>query len=369
MRRVMAQTTSPKATRGNFFEDFQTGQVIQHPTPRTLTEGDAAAYVSLYGDRRPLHSARSFAQALGLAREPMHDLHTIHTVFGKSVGQISLNAVANLGYADGRFLGHVHAGDTLRSESEVLGKKELSNGKAGIVWVRTRGLDQREREVLRYCRWVMVEKRDPGTPTGAADKIVLPESVPASELRAPAELDARRASKDLAWALGAHAWGRWDDYAVGERIDHVDGMTVDESDHTLATRLYQNTARVHFNLHQMAGSRFGKRLVYGGHIISIAYGLAQNGLEGSLGVLALNAGSHVNPTFAGDTIYAWTEVLDKQPLAGRDDVGALRVRLCAAKNVDPSKEPFERRTKNEKGEEVADPRLVLELDVWLMMVR
>jgi 2-methylfumaryl-CoA hydratase len=357
-----------KATRGNFLEDFQPGQIIRHPTPRTVSDGDAAQYVALYGDRRPLHCARTVAKALGYERETIHDLLTFHMVFGKTVGQVSLNAVANLGYADGRFLRPVYAGDTLRAESEVLGVKEVSSGKAGIVWVRTRGLDQEEREVLRYCRWVMVEKREPGMPL---EKQVappkLPEVVPAGELTVPAGTDARRAAKELGWAFGGRAF--WEDYEVGERIDHVDGMTIDESDHTLATRLYQNTARVHFNLHQMAGSRFGKRLVYGGHVISIAYALAQNGLEGSLGVLALNAGAHTNPSFAGDTIYAWSEVLDKQPLAGRDDVGALRVRLCACKNHDPAKEPFARRAKNEKGEDAPDPRLVLELDVWLSVLR
>lgn len=357
-----------KATRGNFLEDFQPGQIIQHPTPRTITDGDAALYVALYGDRRPLHCARTYAQALGLARETVHDLLTFHMVFGKTVGQVSLNAVANLGYADGRFLRPVYTGDTLRAESEVLGVKEVSSGKAGIVWVRTRGLDQDSREVLRYCRWVMVEKRDPSTPLArqvAPPK--LPEVVAAVDLPVPALADARPAARELAWASGARAF--WDDYEVGERIDHIDGMTIDEADHTLATRLYQNTARVHFNLHQMAGSRFGKRLVYGGHIISIAYALAQNGLEGSLGVLALNAGAHTNPSFAGDTIYAWSEVLEKAAIAGRDDVGALRVRLCACKNHDPSKEAFARRVRNDKGEDAPDPRLVLELDVWLAVLR
>lgn len=353
-------------SRGNFFEDFTKGQILRHPTPRTITDGDVALYTALYGDRRPLHSARTFAQALGYRAEPIHDWLAFHVVFGKTVGQISLNAVANLGYADGRFLRPVHVGDTLRAESEVLGTKETSSGKTGIVWVRTRGLNQRDEEVIRYCRWVMVEKRDPSRPTGANDAPKLPASVPAEELRAPAELDARRFG-EVAWATGGALC--WEDLEPGRRVDHVDGMTVDEADHTLATRLYQNTARVHFNLHQMQGSRFGKRLVYGGHVISIAYALASNGLENALGVLALNGGTHANPTFAGDTIYAWSEVIERAPLAGREDVGATRVRLCAAKNHDPSREPFERRAKNDKGEEVTDPRLVLELDLWLLVAR
>jgi 2-methylfumaryl-CoA hydratase len=345
-----------KGTRGHFFEDFHPGQRIQHATPRTLGEGDASLYVALTGDRRPLSCSRTFATALGLPREPIHDLLVFHTVFGKTVGDVSLNAVANLGYADVRFLAPVFAGDTLAAETEVLGVKETSNGKAGVVWVRTRGVNQHGTEVLRFCRWVMVEKRDLASPAPLASVPELPSVVPASELRSPLSM---AGFAEVAWQTGARA--RFDAYQVGERIDHLDGMTLDEVDHTAATRLYQNTARVHFNLHQMASSRFGKRLVYGGHVISVAWALAMNGLEGSLGMLAWNGGVHANPTFAGDTLYAWTEIVDKAPLA--DGLGALRVRLCAAKNVDPAKEPFPRR--DDKG--TAHPSLVLELDLWVAM--
>lgn len=334
-----------KTQRGNFFEDFQQGQLLRHPTPRTLTEGDVALYVALTGDRRPMHCASTFAHTFGFRRETVHDLLTFHIVFGKSVGQISLNAVANLGYADVRFTRPVFVGDTLRAESTVLGKKEVSSGKAGVVWVATRGLNQHDQEVLRYVRWVMVEKRDPATPTGAADAPEIPREVSAAELHPPDGFAAT--GGDWTWATGGRFF--WEDYEVGEKIEHVDGMTIDETDHTSATRLYQNTAKVHFNAHQMAGSRFGKRLMYGGHVISVAYALAYNGLENVLGILAWNGGTHVSPTFAGDTLYATSEILDKQPLAGRSDVGALRVKLTASKNG-----PTEQ---------------VLELDMWLMCAR
>jgi len=353
-----------KSTRGHFFEDFQRGQVLRHPTPRTVGEGEAALYLALYGDRRALSSASTVAAALGYPARPLHDWLVFHLVFGKTVGQISLNAVANLGYAGGRWLRPVYAGDTLRAESEVLGVREVSSGKAGIVTVETRGLNQNDEVVLRYARWVMVEKREPGQPTGAADAPSLPKAVPAAELTPPAGLDAARFA-DIAWATGGRAL--FEDYEVGERIDHVDGMTIDEADHTAATRLYQNTARVHFNQHQMAASRFKRRLVYGGHVISVASALSVNGLENVLGVLALNGGTHANPTFAGDTIYAWTEIVDKAELDNH--LGALRVLLVAVKDVDPSREPVTRKVKNDKGEEVFDPRVVLELDLWLSLPR
>ena len=98
---------SDKIASGNFFEDFHLGQKIRHATPRTLTHGDAALYTALYGSRFALQSADSFAQTVGLPRAPLDDLLVFHTVFGKTVADISLNAVANLGYAEGHFLKHV----------------------------------------------------------------------------------------------------------------------------------------------------------------------------------------------------------------------------------------------------------------------
>src|SRR5262245_61902571 len=95
---------------------------------------------------------------------------------------------------------------------------------------------------------------------------------------------------------------RWGDYKVGDKIDHVDGQTIEEAEHQLATRLFQNTARVHFNQHIEAQGRFKRRIVYGGHVISIARALSFNGLTNAFHLAAINGGRHVAPSFAGDTI-------------------------------------------------------------------
>src|SRR5919199_3104040 len=131
-----------KTNPGRFFEDFRLGETIRHATPRTVTVGDAALYTALYGSRFAVQSSDAFAEAIGYPQSPLDDWLVFHVVFGKTVPDISLNAVANLGYADGRFLKPVYPGDTLRAESEVLGTREVSSGKAGIVWVRTRGINQ-----------------------------------------------------------------------------------------------------------------------------------------------------------------------------------------------------------------------------------
>jgi len=339
-----------KSNPGNFFEDFAAGQVIAHATPRTLSEADAALNIALTGSRYALFSADSFAQNCGLPGAPIDPLLVFHTVFGKSVPDISLNAVANLGYAEGRFLAPVYPGDTLNSVSEVLGVKANSNGKTGVVTVRTTGFNQDETPVLSYVRWVMVNKRDANAQTTDAPPKTPAPAVSASELILPPGLDF--ANYDFALAGSPHAF---QDYEVGEKIDHVDGMTVEEAEHQLATRLYQNTAKVHFDAFGQQNSRFGKRLIYGGVAISIARALAFNGLGNAAYMLAINGGRHVNPLFAGDTVYAWSEVLAKEDLG---EAGALRLRLVALKN-----QPATAFTDKVDGGGYAE-HVILDFDYW-----
>ncbi len=346
-----------KTNTGNFFEDFRLGQRIRHATPRTLTQGDRALYMALYGPRFALQSADTFAHGLGYAQSPLDDLLVFHTVFGKSVPDISLNAVANLGYAEGKFLRPVYPGTTLTADSEIIGLKENSNRQSGVVYVRTEGRNEKGQAVLSFIRWVMVRKRDPGATVGEAVVPKTAAAVSSVDLILPS-VDFSKA--DLSLSGSRHLW---DDYAVGEKIDHVDGMTVEEAEHMLATRLYQNTARVHFNQFSEAKGKFGRRLIYGGHVISLARAISFNGLENAFVLAAINGGRHVNPLFAGDTVFAWSEILDKAELGGRKDCGALRLRLVATKNLPCSKFP----DKDESGS--YPENVVLDFDYWTVLPR
>jgi len=156
-----------KTSAGNFFEDFRIGQKIRHATPRTVTSGDVALYTALFGGRIAFASSDEFARSAGLAAAPVDDLLAFHVVFGKTVPDVSLNAVANLGYAGGRFLAPVFPGDTLSAMSEVIGLKENSNRQTGIVTVHSTGVNQRGETVVDYRRWVMVKKRDAASPAPA----------------------------------------------------------------------------------------------------------------------------------------------------------------------------------------------------------
>src|SRR6202046_693915 len=312
-----------KTSPGNCFEDFRIGQVIRHATPRTVTVGDVALYTGLFGARFAVQSSDAFAEAIGYPRAPIDDLLVFHIVFGKTVPDVSLNAVANLGYAGCYFRKPVYPGDTLTALSEVIGLKENSSRKTGIVYVRTTGYKQDGTPVLEYVRWVMVRKRDESAPAPGDHVPRLPTAVEPNVLsEACPPLDIQ----DYDFALAGSPY-RFGDYEVGEKIDHVDGITVEEAEHMMATRLYQNTARVHFNQFTEGEGRFGRRLVYGGHVISLARAISYNGLANAVTIAAINGGRHVNPLFAGDTVFAWSEVLDRQSIAGRKDCGALRLRL------------------------------------------
>lgn len=341
-----------KTNPGRFFEDYQMGEVITHAVPRTLSGGERALYHALYPARGALYSSDEFARACGLPQSPLDDLIAFHTVFGKTVPDISLNAVANLGYAEGRFLKPVYPGDTLRSESTVIGLKENSNGKSGNLYVRTRGLNQRGEVVLDYVRWAMVRKNR-ATPAPVPVVPELKAALAAGDLVVPDGLDFSK--YDFALAGEKHRWG---DYQVGEKIDHVDGVTVEEAEHMLATRLWQNTAKVHFDA---TFREDGKRLIYGGHVISLARALSFNGLANAQMIVALNGGAHANPCFSGDTVKAWSEVLDRAETQA-PGVGALRLRLVAVKQ---GAAPFA--LKDETGK--YRPEVLLDLDYWALVPR
>jgi 2-methylfumaryl-CoA hydratase len=345
-------------TSGNCFEDFRTGQLIRHATPRTVTTGDVALYNAIFGPRFAVQSSDAFARRLGYPRAPVDDLLVFHIVFGKTVPDISINAVANLGYAACRFLKPVYPGATLSATSEVIGIKENSSRKTGLVFVRSIGFDEGGAKVLEYVRWVMVRNRDEAAPAPADHVPRLPEAVLPSTLGdACPPLDIAGYDFELAGSPR-----RYGDYAVGERVDHVDGVTVEEAEHQLATRLYQNPARIHFNQFAEAQGRFGRRLIYGGHVISLARALSFNGFANTFHVAAINGGRHVAPLFAGGTVFAWSEVLAKADLPGRSDVGALRLRTVATRDRPCTDFPL-------KAGDADDPAVLLELDYWVLLPR
>jgi 2-methylfumaryl-CoA hydratase len=293
---------------------------------------------------------------MGYPSCPVDDLLVFNIAFGKTVPDVSYNAIANLGYADVRFREPVYVGDTLTCQSRVIGVKENSNGKSGVVYVTSTAFNQHGTEVLGWDRWVMVAKRG-GSAAQPPRVPPLADEVPTSEFHVPKFLDV--GALDTEFTASARVW---DDYSPGDTIEHPGGVTIEESDHMLATRLYQNTARVHFDANLARGNAFGRRLVYGGHVISLCRALSYDGLENAFAIAAIHGGTHSNPTFAGDTIYCRHVVTARETLPGRRDLGALRLRMLGVKNIEDPR-------KGEDGAGEKDRSVVLDLDYSVLIAR
>ncbi len=342
-----------KINRGNYFEDFFIGQKIIHSLPRTISDGDVSFYIALTGSRFALHSSDELAREMGYEKRPLDDMLVFHLTFGKSVQDISLNAIANLGYAEVSFKHPVYVGDTVSMQTEIIGLKENSNGKSGVVYVHSIGHNQEGDEVLNLKRWVMVHKKEKGVMSGINSVPSLEKMTPIGDINIP-----HIRVLDTKFTGGEYLF---EDYEIGERLNHLEGITVDNSDHTLATKLYQNNAKVHFDDFMMKSTPMGERLMYGGHVISIARSISFNGLQNAQWICAINSGAHANPTYAGDTIYAYSEILEKIEV-GRKDIGLLRIRTIGLKNIRPEdvKNP-----KDEDGKYIKN--VVLDLDYTVVI--
>ena len=308
-----------------YFEDYTLNQEIQHSVPRTITYGDVSLYLASTGSRFASNYSSEFCKKLGYEKMIVDDVLVFHMVFGRTVPDLSLNAIANLGYADVKFQNPVFVGDTVNATSKIVGLKENSNGKTGTVYVYTEGRNQKEDLVLSYFRWLMMRKRDFDLHLEEKTIPTMPKIVKKEDLYLDETIKMENWDSEI---TGSDSF--FEDYEIGEEIHHLDGQTIEEAEHQMATRLYQNNARVHFNQHIEKDGRFGKRIIYGGYIISLARSISCNGLANAFKIAAIHSGKHSSPTFSGDTIYAWSKVIDKEEFNTK--TGILKIRTLASKN-------------------------------------
>ena len=345
--------------QGNYLENFSPGQIYNHAIPRTITEGDTTLYLALIGNRNPLHCSLKTAQAVNFKSIPIDDLLLFHIAFGRTVNDISLNAVANLGYANIQFKNPAYVGDTITSRSKIIGLKENSNKSTGVVYAQSSTFNQHGEELLSWIRLVMVPKKDENA--NIIEQI--PEALPSS-----ADLSCIERTGMVFSHLDLADTGSdklFDDYQIGEVLNHSSGITIDETDHTLATKLYQNNAKLHFDAHMMKDTPFKKRLIYGGHIISLCRSLSFEGLENAIQILGVNSGVHTNPTFASDTIYCRTEIIGKHELPQLNGAGVLRLRQFGFKNRPSSKISEIAVEKN--GKKIYNTNVVLDIDYFVLI--
>ncbi|WP_235738821.1 MaoC family dehydratase [Nocardioides alcanivorans] len=145
---------------GRFFEDFEVGDVYQHPLGRTVTEQDNISFTLLTMNTNQMHFNSVYAARSEFEKPLVVSTLTVAICVGQSVTDLTQNAFANLGWDDIKMTHPVFAGDTIFSESLVLEKRESgSRPHAGIVTVRTRGLNQDGDEVCSFKRMFYVYKR------------------------------------------------------------------------------------------------------------------------------------------------------------------------------------------------------------------
>jgi itaconyl-CoA hydratase len=152
--------TVKEGWKGRFFEDFEAGDVYEHPLGRTMTSADNIWFTLLTQNTAPVHFDHHYASQTEFGKPLVNSALTLAVVTGQSVTDISQNVMANLGWDEVRLPNPVFEGDTIYSRSEVLECRDsMSRKNVGIVTVRTTGSNQRGTEFIGFRRTVMVYRR------------------------------------------------------------------------------------------------------------------------------------------------------------------------------------------------------------------
>lgn len=322
-----------KRHKGNFLEDFRVGQVFRHKVGKTITEGLYNAFTEYDMTTNPLHKNRRYAEAYGFSGLVVTPGLVMNIVFSQSVEDISENARANLEYINMRFGAPVYIGDTIEVTSTVLGVKPSGREPdRGVAHVQTTGRNQKQEVVLTYERKVQVWKRDvqADVQEGTVDNI---PHVPCN-LQLPA-YDGRRAYEELAHLTSNDTY--FEDFTPGDLIEHSRGRVV-TTEHVALTAMLDNTSQVHCNqyLIDLQPEKYlgGQLVVYGGIPFNLCLGLSCPDIaDNSLGDIIYPSGRHTAPVFAGDTVFASTEIRGTRDYPSRPDLGIVAATVRGHKFV------------------------------------
>jgi 2-methylfumaryl-CoA hydratase len=322
-----------KKPKGNFLEDFSAGQVFRHKVGKTVTEGLFNAFTEYDMTTNPLHKNRRYAEQYGFRGLVVPPGLVMNVVFSQSVEDISENARANLEYVNMRFGTPVYIGDTIEVTSIVLGIKPSSREPdRGVVHVQTTGRNQHDDVVLTYERKVQVWKRDEAAPVREASIGDVPAV--ACELHLPA-YDSSRRYGTLAHLTSPDTY--FEDFTPGDRIEHSRGRVV-TAEHVAWTAMLDNTSQAHCNqyLIDQHPEKYlgGQLIVYGGIPFNLCLGLScPDVADNALADLIYPSGRHTAPLFAGDTVFASTEIRAKRDYPERVDLGIVATTLHGHKFV------------------------------------
>ena len=318
--------------KGNFLEDFRPGHVFRHKVGRTITEGLFNTFTAFDMTTNPLSKNRRYAERYGFRGLVVPPGLVMAVVFSQSVEDISENARANLEYINMRFGVPVYIGDTLEVTSTVLGvKPPTRDADRGVVHVQTTGRNQHDEVVLTYERKVQVWKHDPAATVQEAS-VAAPQV--ACELRLP-EYDAARRYGELAHLTSPDTY--FEDFTASDTIEHSRGRVM-TTEHVALTAMLDNTSQVHCNQFMIDQNpeRYlgGQLIVFGGIPFNLCLGLScPDVADNAIADIIYTSGRHTAPIFAGDTVFASTEIRGKRDFPQRPDLGVLSTILRGHKYV------------------------------------
>jgi 2-methylfumaryl-CoA hydratase len=306
--------------------------VFRHKGGKTVTEGLFTLFTDFSFTTNPFSKNARYARAYGFDGLLVPPGLVMAVVFSQSVEDVSENARANLEYIDMRFGAPVYVGDTLEAETKVLNvRASKSNPRLGVVHVQTTGRNQRGQVVLTFQRKVQVWKRDPGA---ALDESEAEPDRIESTLQLPA-YDPKADYRALAHLTNADSY--LEDFTPGDVLEHSRGRVV-TTDHVMLTGILDNTSQVHCNqwMVDQDPERFvgGKLIVFGGIPFQLCLGISSADLgDNALGDVRYATGKHTAPIFAGDTVFASSEITSVGDFPGRPDLGILGTILRGHKFV------------------------------------
>ena len=317
---------------GNFLEDFRVGQIFRHKRGKTISPGLFNAFSEFTMTTNPLSKNARYARAYGFRDLVVPPGLVMNVAFSQTVEDISENARANLEYIGMRFGVPVIVGDTIEVETIVLGVKPSSRDPdRGLVHVRSTGKNQDGAVVITFERKVQVWKNDPSAKIEDAE---IPSPRVDCTLSLP-PYDSACGYRELAHLSAAD--GYFEDLTPGDTLEHSRGRTI-TTEHIALTAQLDNTSQVHSNqflIDQNPAKYIGGQLiVYGGIPFNIFLGLASPDIgENSLGDVEYSTGRHSGPVFAGDTLFASTEIRATRDFTGRADLGIVDTTLRGFKPV------------------------------------
>ncbi|MBT3218121.1 MAG: hypothetical protein HN348_03445 [Proteobacteria bacterium] len=304
-----------KAGHSTAFEDLQIGRRIQCPGLRTVTDGEIACYLSLFGDPTPRFSG---------PERLVNPLIVFHIAFGQATHTLGSALMRSRKFKDVQWHRPLKVGAVLRTDLQVIGLRETA-AHSGMAWVRLSTRDEAGLVVLTMVWSLELFKRQKA-PTPWADQPMVPSIRDEVE---PADLALIRV-KQL--PLPTETGGRWlfSDYQPREQLRHRLGAMLSTNSQRQFCNQYQNAAPLFVDPHATRG----QMIFHPGYLLSLAYSCAYSGFENRLGMAAINNFTCPNQAKSGQVIYGYSEILDCQSLRN-SKLGALRCRLFAIADERP----------------------------------